>query len=502
VRVHDWGALAVPSSCTLVAVGVLVACGVGNGQEVAIALAGAAVCAAVARTFVTFHELRQLLETKRLALTDELTGQPNRRALLARLEQAVAAGEEVGLLLVDLDHFKELNDTLGHPTGDLLLREIGPRLEPALLPGDLLARLGGDEFALVLAGPVGDGDLEAAGARVRQALDLPFEVDGIPAQVEASVGAAAYPRHAEDVTTLLKRADVAMYVAKRERTGTQVYSAARDRHSRERIALVGELRHGLDRGELELHFQPQVGLHTGELVGFEALARWRHPDRGLLRPAAFLPTVEQTSVMRPFTDALILQALRAAAEWRAAGIGVAVAVNVGAPNLLDPGFARRVGEILEAGEAPPGQLRVEVTENAVMVDLDRALRVLHELRELGVTLSLDDFGVGHSSLAPLKHLPVDELKIDRSFVGSMTSDHRDAAIVGAVATMASSLGLTTVAEGVETPEAYAAVRATGWDRAQGFVIARPVPGHDLLAWAAAWMERRPKWARPRVVAAA
>jgi diguanylate cyclase (GGDEF)-like protein len=487
-RSGDWGSLLIPSVSTLIAVGVLITVGVGAEHRVAMSLAGAAVVAATGRMFLSFREVRQLADSRVLALTDELTGLPNRRALLRRLDAAVAADEAVALLLVDLDHFKELNDTLGHHVGDLLLEQAAERMAGAMRPGDLLGRLGGDEFAAVLAGEAVAGAV-AVGERLRRRLDEPFVLSDIPVQVEASVGVAARPGHAASVTELLQFADVAMYQAKADRTGVAVYTPSRDRHSRARLATVGELREGIGRSELELHLQPQVDLRTEALVGAEALVRWRHPHRGLLAPGEFLPAVEKTNVMRPLTTRMIRETLVLAARWRQDGTPLSVAVNVAAPNLLDLGFPDVVAGLLDEHGAAPCDLRLEVTENSVMVDADRASVVLDRLRALGIRLALDDFGTGHSALARLRHLPVDELKIDRAFVLGMLADPQDAAIVRASATLGRELGLAVVAEGVEDDGTWDAVREAGCEVAQGYLLAQPLPVAEFERWRRLWLER-------------
>jgi diguanylate cyclase (GGDEF)-like protein len=481
VRLETWAVLVVPALCVLLALAVLVYGTSHDVSPLSTVLATGAILAAVARMFLTLREVRSLSEARRLALTDELTGLPNRRAL------------------IDLDGFKELNDTLGHPVGDQLLRDIGPRLRPALASTDMLARLGGDEFAILISGLARPDLALALGVRLRQALEEPFELEGLAAQIDASVGIAFHPMHASDATTLLKHSDVAMYEAKRERSGVELYDHARNRHSRDRIAMVGELRRGIDRGELELHYQPQVDLSTGALVGIEALARWRRNGSALVPPVDFLPSVEQTSLMRPFTDRVLADALEQVVRWRQAGFHMQVAVNVAASNLVDVAFPDRVRvQLLEAG-ATPADLRIEITETAVMADVERCCRVLEALRGLGVSLALDDFGVGHSSLSNLKRLPVDELKVDRSFVMNIVTDERDAAMVRATAALGGALGLCVVAEGIEDVLAYEAVRAAGCHRAQGFLVARPMPADDVLGWATEWQARPPVWARsPRL----
>ena len=484
-RVGEWRALAIPTVSTLVAVGVLATSALGQEHEIAVALATAAIVLSVARTTMTFREVRQLGETRRQALTDDLTGLPNRRALARRLDADIAIGRATGLLLVDLDGFKELNDTLGHHVGDLLLQQLGARLEAYTRREDLLARLGGDEFAVVL-GATGDvAAAEAIAGRLRHCLEEPFVLDGIPVQVDASVGLALFPGHAATAVELLKRADVAMYQAKRDRVGVAAYREERDDHSRDRLVLLGELRAGIPRGEVDLHFQPQVEVATGRLSGLEALVRWQHPVHGRLFPPAFIPSVEQTSLMRPLTERVIADALAQAAAWADGPLDVPIAVNVAAANLVDTDFPATVARLLRTAGIAPDRLCVEVTENAVMADTERTAGVLARLRELGVRLSVDDFGTGHSSLARLKHLPVDELKIDKGFVLHMDEDDRDAAIVEAAVTLAGRMSLPVVAEGVETAGHWHRLHALGCDHAQGFLVSRPLPPAELEAWALA-----------------
>jgi diguanylate cyclase (GGDEF)-like protein len=447
------------------------------------------------------NRIRALVAGRRRAHTDDLTGLANRRALLERLEADVAAGQPVGLVLFDLDRFKELNDTLGHPTGDELLRRIGPRLTSVLRPGDLLARLGGDEFAVALAGPVEAADAARAAERLRAALERPFDLPGIPAQIDASFGVAVHPGPARDATELLQHADVAMYQAKRSHSGVEAYQSERDRHSRDRLVLAGELLPAVERGEIELWVQPQVDTATGALVAVEGLVRWRHPEHGLLLPGAFIPAVEQSHIMRPLTDHLVREALRAQAAWAREGLLLPVAVNLAAANLLDPELPERIARLLAEQGADPSVLRLEVTETAVMADAERGTVILDALRELGVGLSLDDFGVGYSSLAMLKQLPIDELKLDRTFAQGMASDARDAAVVTAAMSLSRPFGVKVVAEGVETPVAFTALRIASVPTVQGYGIARPMPADELPGWARSWAGGRPAWARPMAAAA-
>ena len=480
--VEEWRSVAVPSISTLLAVGVLAVAATHDERKLAVALATAAALASVLRTSLAFHEVSQLLAVRRLALTDELTGLPNRRALTRSLDGAITGRRPIGLLLIDLDGFKELNDTLGHQVGDQLLARLGERLTSGLRAGDLLARLGGDEFAVLLHETEGRAAARAAAERLRATLEEPFVLDEIPLRVDASIGIAMFPAQAANAVELLKHADVAMYQAKREGRGIAAYDAGRDVHSRDRLVLLGQLRDGIACGELELHYQPQIDVATGELRGLEALVRWRHPEHGLLTPDAFLPSVEQTNIMRPFTENVVAAALEQAAGWAGGPLDVPVSVNVAAPNLVDSRFPETVGRLLMLTGVEPARLRVEVTENAVMVDADRALVVLGELHAMGVRVSIDDFGTGHSSLARLRSMPVDELKIDKAFVMAMDDCDDDAAIVEAAITLAHRLGLRVTAEGVESAGVHARLLALGCDIAQGYLFSRPLPAAHVEQW--------------------
>jgi predicted signal transduction protein with EAL and GGDEF domain len=360
-------------------------------------------------------------------------------------------------------------------------------MRDAVRPGDLIGRLGGDEFAAVLPG-TGPAAAERVAERLLARVEEPFSLDDIPVQIDASAGIACRPLHASSAADLLQYADVAMYQAKADRSGVEVYAAERDDHSRDRLALIGELREGIARDELVLYLQPKVDAYTRRILGVEALVRWQHPERGLLPPAAFLPAAGQTNVMRPLTAVMLREALLLTVRWRTAGRRLPVAVNVAAPNLLDAGFAGVVEGLLEQTGARATDLRLEITEDGVMADPDRAIAVLEAVRALGVGVSLDDFGTGHSSLARLRTLPVDELKIDRSFVAGMCSDPQDAAIVRA--TLGREMGLTVVAEGVEDEESWNAVRDAGADVVQGYLVARPMPVEEFDAWAQAWTRER------------
>jgi len=420
------------------------------------------------------------------ANTDVLTGLANRRRFLRRLEHATdaAASERppVALLLLDLDHFKELNDALGHQAGDRLLEQVGPRLEAAVPAADVVARLGGDEFAILVPAGPGAQDAIAAAAGVRAALEEPFVLSDLSLHVEASVGIAVFPDHGTDGPTLLRHADIAMYRAKAARSGVEIYAASGEEHGRDRLVLAGELREAISAGELVLHYQPKADLQTGRVVGVEALVRWQHPERGLLAPDVFIPIAEQTEIIRPLTEYVLTHALAQCEQWRRDGLDLTVAVNVSVSNLLDARFAETVKALLDDSGIAPSRLTLEITESVVMADPVRALDILARLGELGVGLSLDDFGIGYSSLALLKRLPVQELKIDRSFVMSMAADGNDAAIVRLAVQLAHNLGLHVVAEGVETADVWDQLTEMGCQHGQGYYLSRPLPAEELTSW--------------------
>jgi diguanylate cyclase (GGDEF)-like protein len=428
---------------------------------------------------------------------DNLTGLPNRTALYQRVVRVVgsvrAFGGLAGLLLIDLDRFKEVNDTLGHDQGDRLLRDVADRLRGALRRGDTLGRLGGDEFAVVLHDlPDRAGAVELA-SRLLRALEEPFVVRGVTVQLEASIGVALCPDHGTDVTALVRRADVAMYEAKREQARVRVYDAARDPYSPARLQRIGELRTALARGELVLHYQPKVSVDGGDVTGVEALVRWEHPRHGLLAPAEFLPLAERTGMMGDLTRWVIDAALGQARRWQDDGIEVPIAINLAAANILDVALPDHVAERLAHWGVPGKLLTCELSEHTVMADPRRAHEVLDRLRALGVRLSLDDFGTGHSSLSYLKRLPLDEVKIDRAFVSGIVGDVNDMLIVRSTIDLARNLGLEVVAEGVEGADVLDHLRTLRCHEAQGFHLSRPLPADALVDWLAG---RRPAPAQP------
>ena len=420
------------------------------------------------------------------ALHDPLTDLPNRVLLHDRLGQSIALAarnaEPVSLLVLDLDRFKEVNDTLGHHAGDRLLQEVAGRLRGALRVSDTVARLGGDEFAAVLSGAGVDAAAIAA-AKLQAALESPLVLDGFEISLAASIGIASSPVHGTDADTLLRRADIAMYTAKRSRSGVATYAPDHDRHTAERLAMVAALRRAISVDELSLHYQPQIDCATGRFSGVEALVRWWHPELGLIGPDQFVPLAEQSGLIRPLTRWVLATALSQSSSWRGLGHDLTLSINLSSHDLLDERLPDFVAAQLERWRFPVERLTLEITESALLGDPDGALKVLARIRALGVQVALDDFGTGYSSLSYLKEWPVDEVKVDRSFVSSMVADARDRAIVRATIDLAHSLGLAVVAEGVEDVATLRLLADMGSDRAQGYYIARPLPPTQLVWWA-------------------
>jgi len=422
---------------------------------------------------------------QRQAWHDSLTDLPNRALLHERIAAALGdapdAPAPLALLLLDLDHFKEINDAFGHQRGDALLCGAADRLRGVARAGDTIARLGGDEFAVLLPGADAAGAVRVAHA-IRAALDAPLTIDGQMLRVGASVGIALAPTHGADGTTLLRRADMAMYAAKRGRLGQALYEPAQDQHSPERLALIVALRDAIEQGALTLHYQPQVDLASGRVCGVEALVRWPHPERGLIPPDAFIPLAEQTGLIAPLTKWVLAEAIRQAREWQRAGLLLGVSVNLSMWNLHDPALPDRVAALLQDHGLSAAWLRLELTESALMADTDRTMDVLTRLAALGVCLAVDDFGSGYSSLAYLKRLPVDELKIDKGFVREMATNETDGAIVASTVALGHALGLRVVAEGIEDRAAWTLLAGMGCDVAQGYYLSRPLPPDALVRW--------------------
>lgn len=431
-------------------------------------------------------------------LRDPLTGLPNRQWLLERtwtaLDDADRIGARAALMLIDLDRFRSVNDTLGHLAGDRLLLQIAERLRLALPRGAEAARLGGDEFAVLL--PVADSTTSASRAarNLVAALSSPLDLDGLTLVLEASAGVAVFPDHALDAEGLLRRADVAMYQAKRDRTGVEVYESKRDSNTPDRLGLLGDLRRALDAHEVQLHYQPKVRF-DGKVAGLEALVRWVHPERGKVPPDEFIAIAESSGLMPHLTEYVLETALGQVARWRDQGLRVPVAVNVSPRDVHTPGFAGAVAARLARHGVPAGALQLEITEHVLLEDPQRAADTLAALAGHGVKMSLDDFGTGYSSLVHLRRLPVSELKIDRSFVARLAVDAEDAEIVRCTVDLAHSLGLLVVAEGVEDDETWERLRDLGCDAVQGWLVAAAMPAEETTAWLRARGARG--WQRPR-----
>jgi diguanylate cyclase (GGDEF)-like protein len=386
------------------------------------------------------------------------------------------------VMLLDLDRFKDINDTLGHHYGDEVLRQVGERLSGLLGEADTVARLGGDEFAILLRSVETPAAGVAVAAAVRRAIAEHFDVAGVRLELGASVGIASFPEHGQDVDVLMQRADVAMYQAKEGRTGVERYVPELDGNSVQRLALAGDLRAALEREEFILHYQPKVDLRTNAVAGAEVLLRWAHPVHGWLPPDEFIPLAEHTGLIVPLTNYVLDHALRQMGAWRAQGLDIGVAVNLSARTLIERDLPDRIEAMCHRWDVSTNRLVLEITESMVVADPARALPVLARLHELGVEIAVDDFGTGFSSMDYLKRLPVREVKIDRSFVTTMATDARDAAIVRCTIDLARSLGLRVVAEGVETPDVRARLTSMGCDQAQGYSFSRALPEADFAAW--------------------
>jgi diguanylate cyclase (GGDEF)-like protein len=429
---------------------------------------------------------KQLALNAFIALHDSLTELPNRTQFLRQAGDAVAASspeQPAAIAIIDLDRFKEVNDSLGHHNGDRLLTELARRLAAAMPPGATVARLGGDEYGIVLPGAV---DAAAALARLRDEIGREIEVSGLPVSVEASVGYALAPADGTNVDDLLQQADVAMYTAKAEHTGVVRYDPSQVRYDAGNLGLIAELRHAIDAGQLVLHYQPKLALADGGVEAVEALVRWQHPALGLLAPDRFLPLAEQTDLIDRLTDWVLDRAIADVAALRS---DLAVAVNVSARSLACVDFARRVVAVLRAHRLAPERLIIEITETALLANPDRAATILAALGAEGVRVSIDDFGQGHTSLGYLSALTVHELKIDKSFVLSMLENAAHAAIVRSIVDLGHNLSLRVVGEGVETEAILDVLRRTGCDVAQGYFFARPMPVADLRGWLADWPQK-------------
>jgi diguanylate cyclase len=418
------------------------------------------------------------------AFHDDLTELPNRLHFRERIALAIRASREaaspVAVLLLDLDRFKEINDTLGHQSGDDLLKDLAIRLRGATGEDVMLARLGGDEFGIVAPGCDSDGAMRVA-QRIRTSLDAPFVVRGVPLVIEASVGISLYPEHGADVDTLIQRADVAMYEAKDKRLGVALYDDTLDTGTAEELALVSELRKALEREEILIHYQPQIDVKSGAVRGMEALVRWQHPGRGLLQPGAFVPLVERTGLSTALSEYVLAKVIGQLRDWRDAAtkLDFTVAVNLTMFDLLDTSLPDKVAQLLDEAGVEPHRLELEITERVIMADPVRVRDVVERLEAIGVRLAIDDFGTGYSSLSYLKSLPIDAIKIDRSFVMGMAEEESDRAIVRSTIDLGHNLGLTVVAEGVETQHMLDELTRYGCDLAQGYFIGRPQLADEL-----------------------
>ncbi|MDS1272014.1 EAL domain-containing protein [Lipingzhangella sp. LS1_29] len=435
------------------------------------------------------------LKREHQANHDELTALANRKLLVLRTEEALEEarqhGGRVGLLLLDLDRFKEVNDTLGHPIGDRLLRLVAQRLTNSVRPGDLVARLGGDEFAVLLPRIRDAVSAREVAARLRVALSEPIRLDGMDFDLEASVGIALYPSHATDFELLMQRADVAMYVAKERRSGVELYAPHNDRNSTARLGLFSELRRALVEEELEMRYQPAVDIASRRVVGLEALVRWRHPQRGLLPPEEFIHVIEHSYLMRGFTHEVLELTLPQVARWWSEGVCVPVAVNLSRRELLDPSLPDIVASAIRRHEVPPHALRFEVSERVLVQEAEAVVPTMVALANHGLELSLDDFGTGYFTLARLRGLPVAEVKLDETFVRQIDETPDGQVIVGSAVHLARTLGLRVVAEGVESGRIASVLGSLGCTVAQGRYFTEPLEATDVPGWVLRAAESEP-----------
>ncbi len=462
--------------------------------------------------FTTSRRLQATaLENARLALLDSLTGLPNRRMLAERMRRTILDAQEngsrVGLMLLDIDRFKDINDSLGHDRGDELLEQVAERLRGALRDDDIVARLGGDEFAILLPDVRSVANAERLARRVRGLFVPPFMLGDLPLHVDTSVGVACLPDHADDASSLMRTADVAMYAAKHHRTGVSVYSSDEDDSSPARLVLLGDLHRALtpaddeDR-QLRLHYQPKIELSTGRTIGLEALLRWVHPTRGLLPPNVFIPLAEQSGLIHDVTRYVLIECVTQLAAWRGEGRATPVAVNLSAHDVTTPAVVDLIEQLLEEHGVPADLLEVEITETALVSDPSRVVPVLERISALGIRVAIDDFGIGNTSISQLRDLPVDELKIDRLFVADLGAGGREGSdtLVQAMVDLAHSFDLQVVAEGVEDEATATVLRRLGVDQAQGFLYSPAVPPADLPLVAAVPRPRRGRSGRARATA--
>ena len=417
---------------------------------------------------------------------DGLTDLPNRVLFSDRAQQALASALRdtypVAILMLGLHDFKEINTTLGHYTGDRLLKHVAARLMSVVRSSDTVARLGGDEFGILLPRIGNPQDGVTLGQKLIRALEMPFELDGLSIGIQASIGIALHPQHGSDADTLLQRAHVAMNAARKNNCGVMNYEEKLDQHSPQRLTLMGELRQAISRDELMLHFQPKVDIHRGCLTGVEALVRWHHRQHGLIGPDEFIPLAERTGLIKPLTQWVLNQALRQHRRWLRQGMDIGIAVNLSAQSLLDQDLPDMLAGMLASHEVPHRKLTLEITESSMMQDPQRTMEILYRLNKMGLHLSIDDFGTGYSSLAYLSKLPVGEIKIDKSFVMSMAQNENNAMIVRTTIDLAHNLQLKVIAEGVEDEDTLLLLREMGCDCIQGYHIARPMAAEKVAGW--------------------
>ncbi|MEV6637480.1 EAL domain-containing protein [Actinoplanes sp. NPDC051470] len=442
--------------------------------------------AALGRADLVDRLRREVEEKQHLSLHDPLSGLPNRRYFQQLLDEALtearADGAGVAVMLLDLDRFKEINDALGHDTGDRLLREVGDRLSAHLAGRGVVARLGGDEFAVLLPTSGSAEAAVAAAAELGAVVERGVRMDPVTVTARASIGLALAPQHGDDAQTLIRQADVAMYAAKDNHSGPRVYDPGADRHSAERLALITDLRDAIERRDLVVAFQPKVEPRTGRVIGAEALARWHHPKLGPIAPDVFVPLAEHSGLIRPLTLHVLELALRRRAGWARQGYDLDVAVNLSPNSLLDAELPETVALLLAQTGNPPHRLTLEITEGTILTDPAGSSATIERLHALGVKLSIDDFGTGYSSLGRLRQLPIHEVKIDKSFVQRSATDHRDRAVVRSAVQLGHALDLQVVAEGVEDQETYAYLATEGCDVVQGYLLSRPLPPDQFLDW--------------------
>lgn len=474
----------VPAVATLAGLGVLILASQQRVVVLAVVLAGLTL--ALAALPLVFRQRLQLAQVTEQARTDELTGLPNRRAFYTDVPERLTADSQrpSAVLLLDLDKFKEINDGLGHDVGDTLLAQVSVRLSAQLRPADLLARIGGDEFVMHLAA-CGQDQAASVAEKLRTALAEPYDLGGITVHVNASIGIACFPDQGKDLTMLLRKADMAMYTAKTTHSGYAVYSDGAAEGLSLHFHSVKSLNDALTENQLVLHFQPKIDLATGGVRGVEALVRWDHPTLGLLGPDTFLKRFDEAGLLPALTDVVLAQALDRAAVWAARGETLSVAVNLEVSSIMDSRLPAQIALMTASRGLSPSVLVLEITEDALIADRHRASVNLAALRDMGVRIAVDDFGKGYSSLSYLREFPIDELKLDKSFILTMMDDARATALVVSTIDLAHSLGLEMTAEGVEDTEAYQALSRFGCDLAQGFLMSRPIPAAELDVWLSA-----------------